>query len=162
MPKRTLTLDLISTSGELLPAVVELEIREPPGKRDLDRHVLTIRWSGGAITTVGRDHYFHALCAAREQLTELGLTPRCYGACRSFSLSGMSAQMSAGLVGYLCDINRPRSEAVSVRTFDAGPEMDLVSVAEQKAYKSARIARQNPELHDFLARRARRKPGNDV
>jgi hypothetical protein len=46
----------------------------------------------------------------------------------------MASQMGYGMVGHLVQLGQPAKQDM-VGTFDTGPGMDLVSVAEQDAFK---------------------------
>ncbi|MBP3960266.1 hypothetical protein J8F10_33990 [Gemmata sp. G18] len=91
---------------------------------------------GGRCLRPGGDA-FAALCAAREQLSAFGLTPKCYGACRNLVVSGMASEMGGGLAGYLVRLGQQAHMSDLVEIFDTGPDMDLVSVPEQQEFRLA-------------------------
>ncbi len=96
---------------------------------------LVVRWDGREAAGASWN-YFHALCHVRERLAPLGLTPRCYGACRNLFLSGMCLDMGLGREAYLVRLGEPADRKDFVRDiFAAGPDMDLATVAEQAAFK---------------------------
>jgi hypothetical protein len=122
-------LELVDAVGAISPAEVLLSEGE-------DAYSVRIRWAGREVSASGSDA-FSALCTVREQLSEFGLMPRCYGACRNLVVSGMAAQMGGGLAGYLVRLGQQARMSDLVRIFDAGPDMDLVPVPEQQAFKQA-------------------------
>jgi hypothetical protein len=122
-------LELVDAAGTVTRAVVVVTEGE-------DGYGVRIQWSGREVSATGYDA-FAALCAAREQLSAYGLTPRCYGACRNLVVSGMASQMGGGLKGYLVRLGRQALLTDLVRIFDAGPDMDLASVPEQQEVRRA-------------------------
>ena len=123
------TLDLVEAGGAVVPA--EAVVYE-----GADDYEVRVRWAGQEVVATGADA-FTALCTVRQVLSGLGLTPRCYGACRNLVLSGMAADMGGGLRGYLVRVGQPARMSNLVGIFDAGPEMDLASVPEQQEFKRA-------------------------
>lgn len=99
-----------------------------------DKMAVTLQWTGGEFVEVAYDS-FTAFSAIRERLAKLGLTPRCFGACRNMVLSSMAYQMSRGLKGYLVRLGEVALRTDLVRIFDAGPDMDLTTVAKQQEFK---------------------------
>lgn len=122
-------LELVDATGGVVPAEVVISEEE-------DTLGVLIRWSGQELSATGGDA-FSALCTVRQKLSEHGLTPRCYGACRNLVVSGMAAQMGGGLKGYLVRLGQQARMSDLVGIFDAGPDMDLVSVAEQQEFTQA-------------------------
>jgi hypothetical protein len=134
MEARALKIELISESGEVLPATVELDHSDwLEGGFQKTRASITIRWSGNQLT--GAEwNFFDAMCQVRTQLATLGLTPRCYAACRNLVVSPLAADMGRGEKGYLVEPGKRAKEANLVGIFDSGPDMDLTSVEEQRAF----------------------------
>jgi hypothetical protein len=122
-------LELVDEAGTVTAAVVVVSERD-------DEYGVGIRWPGREISASG-DDAFSALCTLREQLTALGLTPRCYGACRNLVVSGMAAQMGGGLKGYLVRLGHQARMADMVDIFDAGTDMDLATVPQQREFTTA-------------------------
>lgn len=120
-------IELVDRTGTVIPA--EVIVTE-----EGDEYGLRIQWADQAVSEIGHDA-FAALCAAREQLSAFGLTPRCYGACRNLVVSGMASEMSGGLKGYLVQIGRRSTMKDLVRILEAGPDMDLATVSEQEAFR---------------------------
>lgn len=135
MPKETFDLELLDEAGNRISASVRTHYRSWTESGFLRTEVqLELHWPGNCV--LGTDwHYFAALCRVREQLSEIGLTPRCFGACRNLVLTGMCVDWFEGESGYLTRLGEPLTARNLVNIFDCGPEMDLVSVAEQAAYK---------------------------
>ncbi|MBN9517032.1 hypothetical protein J0H58_00710 [bacterium] len=127
-------LDLLSGDGTVVPATAHVSTTPIPGSiwRDF---TVRVAWAGGEAVGTGCDA-FYALRAARAQLDPVGLLPRCYGACRNFVMSGMGSQMGGGGAGHLVTLGHPAGAATAM-TFEAGPDMDVVSVAAQDAFKEA-------------------------
>lgn len=121
--------NLLHISGQAIQAVFELIVAD-----NYDSVGLRLSWIGREVSAV-ESHYFSALCAIRVRIAEYGLTPMCYGSCRNLVVSGMAISMGMGLKGYLVELGKPSTTAQLVPIFDSGPDMDLVSVAEQLAFK---------------------------
>lgn len=122
------SLELINVDGSVEPAIVS--VCETPE----DELVVMLRWRIGELSATSYDA-FTAFCAVREQLADLRLAPRCFGACRNLVLSSMAYQMSRGLKGYLVRMGVPAKSSDLVSIFGAGPGMDLSTVAEQQEFK---------------------------
>jgi hypothetical protein len=125
-------LDLVAGDGTVIPATAHVW---PMSDSVWPDYTVRVEWPGGSTVGTGGDA-FHALQVARGQLDALGLVPRCYGACRNFVISPMASQMGRGLLGHLVELGHPAGAGWGM-TFEAGPDMDLVSVAEQVAFKEA-------------------------
>src|SRR5207253_4683734 len=110
-----------------VPATVIVRVGEDDECRVL------IQWAGREVAASGYDAFL-ALCRVREQLAEFGLKPRCYGGCRNLVVSGMASQMGGGMKGYLVRLGEQARMSDLVPIFDAGPDMDLVSVREQEEF----------------------------
>ena len=121
-------LDLISDTGRLDAASVSVTVTTEGSM------AVTLQWTGGELVEAAYDA-FTAFSTMRERLARLGLTPRCFGACRNLVLSSMACQMSRGLKGYLVCLGKAAQRSDLVRIFDAGSDMDLATVAEQKEFK---------------------------
>jgi hypothetical protein len=120
-------IELVDRTGSVIPAEVIVTEEE-------DEYGLRIQWADQAVFATRHDA-FAAFCAAREQLSEFGLTPRCYGACRNLVVSGMASQMGGGLSGCLVELGQPARMKDLVRILDVGPDMDLVTVSEQEKFR---------------------------
>jgi hypothetical protein len=101
--------------------------------------VLTLKYDRGQVRASGGD-YFEALCGVRLQLEELGHSVRCYGASRNVYPSAMARDMADGVVAYRLQKGRPAEMADLVSIFDDGPDVEPVSVAEQRAYYESWLA----------------------
>ena len=78
--------------------------------------------------------YFEALCRIREQLESFGLRPHCYGTSRNVFPSGMGRDMALGLQAYKTRIGAGPKFEDSVFISESGPDVEPVSVREQKAF----------------------------
>ncbi len=137
MAKAAFPLDLVSADGGVIAATAHVWTTPVSGSvwRDF---TVRVEWPGGEATGSGGDA-FDAFRAARERLDAVGLLPQCYGACRNFVMSGMASQMGGGGAGYLVALGCPAGTALAL-TFEAGPGMDIASVAEQDAFKVSWVA----------------------
>ena len=119
-------LELVDAAGSIVPGEVIISEAE-------DKLGVRIRWLGQELSATENDA-FSALRTVRLKLSEQGLIPRCYGACRNLVVSGMAAQMAGGLKGFLVRLGQQARMSDLVEIFDAGPDMDLVSVTEQQEF----------------------------
>lgn len=126
---------LIDSAGREYMASVELRHRDwnEGGFRRSECRI-TLRWEGAEISGVDWN-FFMALCRVREQLAPLGLFPRCYGASRNVVISGMAADMGSGLQVYRAEVGRPLELSDLVSIFATGPDVEPVSVEEQRAFQ---------------------------
>lgn len=122
-------LELVDAAGTVFPAEVVISEAD-------DEFGVRIRWLDRELSAT-EDDAFSALCAVRQKLSELGLMPRCYGACRNLVVSGMAAQMGGGMRGYLVRLGQQSRMSDLVDIFDAGPDMDLVSAPGQQEFTRA-------------------------
>jgi hypothetical protein len=134
-PESTCTLRLIDPGGREHIASVEAHGRgwNEGGFRKRECRI-TLRWDGGEVSAADWN-FFEALRRVREQLTPLGLLPDCYGASRKVILTGMAADMGSGWRIYRAEIGRPLSRDDLVSILDSGPDVEPVSVEEQKAFQ---------------------------
>ncbi len=97
---------------------------------------LHLRYEGAELLGIGND-FFDAFCRIREQLAERGLVPMCYGASRRVYPSGMGRDMGGGLKAYKLEMGRPTRREDLVAIFDTGPDVEIATVADQKAFADA-------------------------
>lgn len=90
--------------------------------------------SGHTRVTAGAADYFGALIALRRQLEAHGLLVECYGASRWVWASGMQRDMGMGRVAYRLDRHQRGSRPPEVHVFDTGPDVEAVTVDEQREY----------------------------
>ncbi|MFP5247631.1 MAG: hypothetical protein ACLGH0_13145 [Thermoanaerobaculia bacterium] len=94
---------------------------------------LTLTSPALVVSGTGPD-YFDAFCRIREALAAHQILPLCYGASKYVYPSGMCRDMGLGRRAY----NRKLGEKpTSVDIFATGPDVEPVSVAEQRAYAEA-------------------------
>jgi hypothetical protein len=99
----------------------------------VERCRLTLQYRDVEITAVAHD-YFEAMCRIRRRLEQAGWFPLCYGASRQVYPSGMARDMGRGLKAYKLRLRcRPGMEDL-VGIFDAGPDVELATVLEQKEF----------------------------
>ena len=122
------SLELLNADSTVHPAIVSV------GWATEHKLVVSLRWHIGELSATSYDA-FTAFCAVREELADLRLAPRCFGACRNLVLSSMAYQMSGGLKGYLARLGVSAKSSDLVSIFGAGPGMDLATVAEQQEFK---------------------------
>ncbi len=95
---------------------------------------------GRAIEATSSD-FFAALCEIRQVLAADGLIPFCYGASQNVYPSGMSRQMSGGVVAYQLTLGKPNDASTKrVNIFQAGPDVIPASVDSQQAFFRAWVA----------------------
>lgn len=120
--------ELRSESGLPINATFTLNDVDP------DSCMLTLHYDQVEIAASASD-YFEALCQIRERLEELGLRPFCYGASLNVYPSAMGRDMgAAGRRAYKMTIGRYARTKDLVDIFDTGPDVNLATVAEQKAF----------------------------
>ena len=131
----SIELGLFHVSGQVVRASVRRVWRYwVEGALSKTEARLEFTWPGGEGCGVGW-HYQAALCQAREQLAQWGLTPQCFGACRNLVQTGMCVDDGEGVVGYLVRLGEHVHPSRLVNIFNSGAEMDLASVAEQAAFR---------------------------
>lgn len=94
---------------------------------------LTLQWGNEELSIEAPD-FFEALCLIRVQLEPRGLRPVCYGSSRNVWPSGMARDMGRGLKAYRTRIAERASRSDLVCIFNTGPDVEPVSVEEQKTY----------------------------
>ena len=97
---------------------------------------LTLNAGELTLTASGPD-YFEAFCRIREELDKSGLVPFCYGASRYVWPSGMCRDMGLGRKAYNGRIGQRLTSNDLVGIFETGPDVEPVTVAEQRAYAAA-------------------------
>lgn len=80
--------------------------------------------------------FFGAFCGIREQLAAHALYPLCYGASRNVHPSGMQQDMLEGRFAYKVQMGEAL-ECDVVDIFETGPDVDVSTVSEQKAFWNA-------------------------
>jgi len=94
---------------------------------------IELRAEGFDIRSTAFD-FFEAFCGIRDQLAAQDLYPLCYGASRCVYPSGTSRDTGAGLSAYKLQMGRPvRSEEI-VGIFATGPDVEVATVAAQRAF----------------------------
>jgi hypothetical protein len=93
---------------------------------------ILLRFNNLEIEGQGTD-LFNAFCCVREKLAEMKLKPLCYGASRNVYPSGMLRDTGAATAYRLRGGVSPNVEDI-VGIFNEGPDMDLVSVTEQRLF----------------------------
>ena len=78
--------------------------------------------------------FFEAFCGIREQLAGQGFYPICYGACLCVYPSGLLRDMALGLEAYRLQVGRPVCAEDAVDIFDTGPDVEVATVAAQRAF----------------------------
>ena len=105
----------------------EIEVIE----HDTGRVRLLLR--AGLLTAEAEsDDCFSALQDIRRVLEEDGLAAYCYGSSRNVFPSGMSRSMGGGRKAYRLSLGKQGRMADLVDIFTAGPDIELVSVEEEK------------------------------
>jgi len=78
--------------------------------------------------------YFKALQEIRELMEADELIPFCYGASLNVYPSGMSREMSQGMVAYRMSLGKSTTREDLVRIFDAGTDVIPSYVAQQREF----------------------------
>ena len=140
-------INLRNEDGSQFPATVNCEAKYW-NEGEFTRRSCTIhlRFDNTELEATDRD-FFEALCRLREQLASQGLSPLCYGASRNVYPSGMLRDMGNALRAYRLRIGE-RGNAGIVGIFDAGDDLDIVTVEKQRQFheewlQSMGIAREN-------------------
>jgi hypothetical protein len=94
---------------------------------------LSFAFRGRRIEATASD-FFEAFCQIRLQLEAEALIPFCYGASLNVHPSGMSRQMSNGLLAYRLTVGSPGRIETLVRIFEQGPDVIPASVANQQSF----------------------------
>jgi hypothetical protein len=94
---------------------------------------LSLAYRGRHISASARD-FFEAFCEIRLQLEPEALIPFCYGASLNVYPSGMSRDMSKGLMAYRLVSGSQATRESLVRIFEHGHDVIPSSVANQKAF----------------------------
>jgi hypothetical protein len=97
------------------------------------RCLLHLRLGTAEFSGEGPD-YFEALCEVRRKLELRRLLVRSYGGSRTLVLSGMCRDMGSGLNGYRASLGKRPVRGDLVRIFDTGPDVEPVTVEEQRAF----------------------------
>ena len=104
---------------------------EDPDDPDLVRVSLSVE---GEEIGASADDCFSALCKIRTVLEARLLRLRCYGAGRNVHPSAMSQGMGIGNFAYKITMGRPARSLDIVDIFDTGPEVDAVTVEDQRLF----------------------------
>jgi hypothetical protein len=94
---------------------------------------LTLRHSGGEIAAEAPD-YFEAMCEIRKKLESQGLRPVCFGSSKNVYPSSMCRDMGEGLKVYKQELGRRAMRNDLVMIFDTGPDVQPVTVADQRDF----------------------------
>jgi hypothetical protein len=132
MPQDRYSVELAPAAGPSVEGVFLLDRSSRPCR-------LTLQWGSDAIRVEASD-YFEALCLIRVQLEPKGLRPVCYGASKNVYPSGMARDMGSGLKAYRTRTGERARQSDLVRIFDTGPDVEPVSVEEQRAYHDQWLA----------------------
>jgi hypothetical protein len=118
-------IDVLS-NGILQPGTIEVV--------ELDRNWRLILETAGRHEEVDASDCFHALQLLREKIRPDGYDIVCYGSSRHVYPSGMSRDMSGGLMAHKLYVGQQGQMKDVVRIFDTGPDVDLASAEEQDAF----------------------------
>jgi hypothetical protein len=95
--------------------------------------IIRLLSEGFDIASAASD-FFEAFCGIREQLAAQDFYPLCYGASRNVYPSGMCRDMAAGEKAYKMQIGKPVGLEDLVEIFETGPDVEVSTVAAQKAF----------------------------
>jgi hypothetical protein len=119
---------LVNQAGEGSEGLFALD--EDP---DTERCRLTLQYPGGEIRAEALD-YFEALCQIRKELETKGWRPVCFGSSENVYPSGMCRDMGMGLKAYRMELGRQAALADLVMIFDTAPDLQPVSVEDQRRF----------------------------
>jgi hypothetical protein len=95
---------------------------------------LSLEFSNLVIAKTGHS-VFHLLQEIRKELEPKRILINCYGASKNVRPSGMSISMSGGIRAYKLLLGvKPKLPEDLVDVFETGPDVQLVTVAEQDAF----------------------------
>ena len=127
---------MIGPGGERRPATVLCDVRHWSeggfGQRECSIQLCA---EGFDIHSAAWD-FFEAFCGVRDQLAAHGFYPLCYGASRNVHPSGMLRDMAAGRSAYKVQMGRPARMEDLVDIFETGPDVEVATVAVQRAFWS--------------------------
>lgn len=134
MSKREIT--LVGPSEEKRVATVSCDVRHWNEKGFSRRECrIELRANGFDLHSAAWD-FFEAFCGIRDQLSTKGVFPLCYGASRCVYPSGMLRDMAAGLTAYRMQMGKAIGRGDEVNIFDNGPDVEVATVAAQRAFFS--------------------------
>jgi hypothetical protein len=129
---------LVGPGGQKRPATVSCFRKDWIEKKFSRRECrIELHADGFDLQSAAWD-FFEAFCGIRDQLAAHGFFPLCYGASRSVYPSGMCRDMGAGLIAYRLQGRRVR-KGDEVNIFDTGPDVEVATVAAQRAFFDERL-----------------------
>ena len=128
MNKGKYNIQLISSSGELIHAVVEYDDDEAP-------YCVTLRFEDQKIQETA-ENVFTAFTGIRRILERLELRPVCFGASRNVYPSAMALSMGAGVKAYRLTMGTPAMRSDLVHIFKNDPSVNPVYPPEQAEFYS--------------------------
>jgi len=105
------------------------------GSYDRRECTIQLRAEGFDIHSTAHD-FFEAFCGIRDQLAAHDFYPLCYGASRCVYPSGMLRDMVSGLTAYKLQMGKSAGLEDHVDIFETGPDVEVVTVAAQRAFWS--------------------------
>lgn len=96
---------------------------------------LVLSFGGSGFSASGTD-FFEALLSLRRQIEPEGMRLNVYGASRNVWPSGMSRSMGLGLKAYRMTKGKQALSQDLVSIFASGPDVEVVSIAEQEQFKN--------------------------
>ena len=127
---------LVSPGGTKRSATVSCHARHwNEGSFSRRECTIQLRAEGFDIHSAAYD-FFEAFCGIRDQLSVHDFYPLCYGASRCVYPSGMLRDMGSGLAAYKLQMGQPVRSQDVVYIFETGPDVEVATVAAQKAFWS--------------------------
>ncbi len=120
------TISIVCSDGSERPGVFQFD-------DDADDCTLSLTFDDREYSATDED-YFEALCRIREQMEDVGLRPKCYGAHVAAYPSGMSRSMGYGLKIYRLTLGQRGCMDDLVHIFDVDDDIVPATVADQQAY----------------------------
>ncbi len=120
------TISLVCSDGSEYPSVFQFD-------DGADECMLRLTFDDREYSAAEED-YFAALCIIREQIEDIGMRPKCYGAHVAAYPSGMSRNMGQGLKIYKLTLGQRGRMDDLVHIFDVGDDVVPATVVDQQAY----------------------------
>lgn len=108
---------------------------------------LTLKYEDQSLSATSSD-FFDALLQIRKRLEKDELFPFCYGASRNVYPTDVARAMAHGLMAPRWEKGKKWYDNL-VFIFHSGPDVEPVTVAEQREFRQRWIGQNEPELHPY-------------
>jgi hypothetical protein len=138
-PETEHELSLLSTDGTLVTAILQTKGQGFGDTPEDGLFSLELRFSSRALRASSPDDFFSALSTLRALLESEGLLLCCYGCSRNVYPSAMDLGSSSDKA-YRTFPGRPSLQSDRVSLFASGPDVEPVTIADQRTYHDQWIA----------------------